>query len=113
MSAGVVELTTANAEVASLTIGGAWLALTVISAHVRRAAAEIGIALSAQAFTCLSIALALQSHVREIAATTVLTDHSISTAFIIASTSIAISNTEDKSGKGKLREHDLFFINNN
>ena len=92
MGAGVVELTAANADVASLTICGARLALTVISADVRRAAGEIGITFSAQGFTCLGIALALQSHVWEIAAATVFADHSVksvSAALFICSTSIA------------------------
>ena len=92
MGASVVELTAANADVASLTIGGARLALTVISAHVRRAAGVIGITLSAQGFTCLGIVLALQSHVREVATGTVIADHLISVisaALTICFTSIA------------------------
>ena len=57
MSASVVELTAANADVTSLTIGGARLALTVIAAYIWCAATEIRIALTAQGFAFLGLAV--------------------------------------------------------
>ena len=57
MSASVVKLTAANADVTSLTIGGARLALTVIAADIWRAATEIRIAFTTQRFAFLSLAV--------------------------------------------------------
>ena len=59
MSASIVELTAANADVASFTICGARLALTIISTHVWRAAVIIGSTLCALGMTCLGLALFL------------------------------------------------------